>query len=231
MSSEGPKKTPGTPKEKKGNPNGLEEQILSEIRVLDREIARTRTLIRVVPAEVLMPLAEDALTRIRRAAAQQALPAAALPPVLATAPIGSIVRTPPRSSPKRGIVIGIGVPVDGRETRLLLLETGEVVTVPADELTPEQLSQAPAPAETSTPKTTSPSSSNPGTSDTKPPGETAEKGSNPHAATPFKPGDRVVYRDQAAVVTRVLDETPPMYEVRLDSGETFFAGAAELRLV
>ncbi len=191
-----------------------EDPLVQEDRQLAREISRLQKLVREIPALVIMPKAEEALARVRKTAAELALPAVAAPPILARLGSGSVVRT---ATGVRGLVLAGGTVEQSpaREVRLVITETGEIKTVPVEELTEE----------TGTPATPPPESSH---SPQSPP-EVTTAGKSGGTTTTLKPGDKVETPFGPGVIISVMPHVEAGIEVDVEGKSRFFLGPGDVK--
>ncbi len=191
-----------------------EEDLVAELRQIDREIARTQRLIREVPALVIMPQADEAVKRIRQTAATLAIPEAAVPPILARLAPGSRVSAP---GLPRGLVIGGGLVEQSpaREVRLILTPEGEIKTVPVEEL--EEVPSSPSP----------------------PPTQTTDAGvvvrplpqpsSPPQTTTGLRPGDKVTTPFGEGVIVSITPGGEAPFEVEIAGQSRFFLTPGDVK--
>lgn len=193
-----------------------EASLLEEDRQLSREISRLQQLLREIPALVIMPKAEEALARVRKTAAELALPAIAAPPILARLGAGSVVRT---AAGVRGLVLAGGSVASSpaREVRLVITETGEVVTVPVEELIEAEAATA------------SPPSLPEGSPQSPPEVTTAAKSGG--TLTTLRPGDKVVTPQGEGVIISIAPGAEAPFEVEIPGLSRIFYGPADVKPV
>ncbi len=191
-----------------------EEELVAELRQIDREIARTQKMIREVPALVIMPQADEAVKRIRQTAATLAIPEAAVPPILARLAPGSRVSAP---GLPRGLVIGGGLVEQSpaREVRLILTPEGEIKTVPVEELEEAPVSPSPPPTQSSH----SPQS---------PPEATPVQKSG-GTITGLRPGDKVTTPLGEGVILSITGGAEPTFQVDVAGKSTFYFGQGDVK--
>ncbi len=190
------------------------EALVEEDRQLSREIGRLQRLLREIPALVVMPKAEEALARVRKTAAELAIPTVAAPPILARLGAGSIVRT---ATGIRGLVLSGGVleQSPAREVRLVITETGEVKTVPVEELEAEE--------------TTSSSHMVPSSASPQSPPEVTTAGKSGGTTTTLKPGDKVETPFGPGVIISVMPHAEAGIEVDVEGKSRFFLGPGDVK--
>jgi len=124
-------------------PGTTKDQLLATISSIDKEISVHQDILRGAALQVYQPLVDEALARIRMAAAELAVPAQAIPETVKGLPLGSIV-TVTQSPAEPGVVIGHRVdPQTGQPMVLLLVRGKGIVTALPEEVTLGAPSSAP----------------------------------------------------------------------------------------
>lgn len=150
------------------------DELVQGLDDAETELAMHRELIRDIPSRILRPLRDSALKRIRKSAADESLPAAALAPISTTlgpglaATIdrdalvaelvaqGASIRDIAIAAADRGFILGSTTLTQSpaREARLILTPDGRILTIPVEFLSMEETPPSvtpPAPAEVSSP--------------------------------------------------------------------------------
>lgn len=193
-----------------------EELLVSELRQIDREIAKVQQLIREVPVAVLMPQAGDALERIQKRIGALAVPTAALTPQVTTLTPGTLARVKGTGEPVRVISAGIRVLSPPTEVRLVINAKGEVTMLKPEDLE-EAVSVAPPPTE----QVSSPGPLPLGPE--KPPVASL-------TTTTLKPGDLVETPFGRGTVTTVNPQLEAGVEVEIPGQSRFYMRPGEVRL-
>jgi len=124
-------------------PGTTRDQLLATISSIDKEISVHQDILRGAALQVYQPLVDEALARIRMAAAELAVPPQAIPETVKGLPLGSIV-TVTQSPAEPAVVIGHRVePQTGKPLVLLLVRGKGIVTASPEEISPGAPSSAP----------------------------------------------------------------------------------------